>query len=217
MLPLAAPPSPATPHRRQLSHYAAVRAVRRAGAGGQAGLRADECRTPRPWRRSAGGWMACRWRSSWPPRGSAPLARGACWPRLGAPPAAADGRRARSAGAAADAARRDRLELRPADADRAAAVPAAGVSSSAAAPWRRPRRSAIRAASWRRRAATASARWSTRACCSTAPTDGEPRFTMLETIREYGLEQLERAASRGGAAGPRGLLPCVGGGGRVQD
>ena len=37
---------------------------------------------------------------------------------------------------------------------------------------------------------TAWPRWSTRACCARREADGEPRFVMLETIREYALEQL---------------------------
>ena len=36
--------------------------------------------------------------------------------------------------------------------------------------------------------------WSSTACCDRCEgADGEPRFTMLETIREYGLERLEES------------------------
>ena len=80
---------------------------------------------------------------------------------------------------------------------------AAWPSSPAASRSRRRRRS------WRRRAipasisSTGSPRWSTRACCggSTAPGD-EPRFAMLETVREFGLERLARER-RGGSHGGR--------------
>ena len=79
---------------------------------------------------------------------------------------------------------------------------AASPSSSAASRWRRPRRSARRdgdvrrSTSWR-----GSPRWSTRACCSEEDgPDGEPRYLMLETVREFGLERLaasgEEAAIR---------------------
>ena len=48
-----------------------------------------------------------------------------------------------------------------------------------------------------RRAGGGWRRWWTRACCGRSRgADGEPRFAMLETIREYGLEQLERAGRR---------------------
>ena len=98
-----------------------------------------ECR--RRWPRSAVGWMGCRWRSSWPPRAascSPPQAllarlRQAGWPLL-------TGGAARPAGAPADAARRDRLELRPARRGRAGAVRPAGRVCRAAARWKRPRR-----------------------------------------------------------------------------
>ena len=54
---------------------------------------------------------------------------------------------------------------------------------------RRSRRSGRRiAVPWR-----SSPRWWTTACCSRRPRAGEPRFVMLETIREYALEQLEES------------------------
>ena len=82
-------------------------------------------RTPRRWRRSAGGWTGCRWPSSWRRRGygsSPQRAAGAA----GEAAAAAHGRASRRPGPAADAARRDRLEPRPALLGRADPLPAAG-------------------------------------------------------------------------------------------
>ena len=41
---------------------------------------------------------------------------------------------------------------------------------------------------------TASSRWSSRVCCGQMPgLDDEPRYQMLETVREFGLERLEAA------------------------
>ena len=60
-------PSGRRPGRRW-PQYEAVRAVRRAGRGRAARLRADRRERRRPWPRSAGGWTASPWPSSWPPR-----------------------------------------------------------------------------------------------------------------------------------------------------
>ena len=63
----ARPAAPAAARRSWRDRGGA--AVRRAGAAGPAGLRASRPRTRRRWRRSAGGWTASRWRSSWRRRG----------------------------------------------------------------------------------------------------------------------------------------------------
>ena len=91
-------------------------------------------------------------------------------------------------------------------------------SSSAAAPWRRPRRSCAGdgRATGLDVAGRASPRWSTRACCSQAEQpDGEPRFAMLETVREFGLEQLEASGEAEDAPRrARRLVHRAGGAGR---
>ena len=49
----------------------------------------------------------------------------------------------------------------------------------------------------RRRSSTASSRWSSRACCGQMPgSDDEPRYQMLETVREFGLERLARPGKK---------------------
>ena len=88
-------------------------AVRPAGGERAARLRPHGAERRRRWPRSAPGWTGCPWPSSWPPRGCE-CCRRALLARLGDRLAAADRRRARPAGPAADAAGRDRLELRPA-------------------------------------------------------------------------------------------------------
>ena len=77
----AAPGSAARDGREpRSSSYASVRLfVDRARRRGP-GLRADQRATPRPSPRSAAGWTACRWPSSWPPPGSGCCPRGRCWP-----------------------------------------------------------------------------------------------------------------------------------------
>ena len=87
--------------------------------------------------------------------------------RLERAAAAADRRAARPAGPAADAARRHRLELRPARRPRSRPSSAGWPSSSAASRWRRPRRSAATAGrcwrGWSRSSTGVAARWSDRA------------------------------------------------------
>ena len=130
----------------------------------------------------------------------AALAAGAAG-AAGAAAAPADRRRARPARAPADAARRDRLELRPARRRRAALFrrlavfvggwtleAAQAVAGDAGAERRRWGRTAGRACSM------ACRRCWTRAWSSGGEsTLAEPRFTMLETIREFALERLERS------------------------
>ena len=133
-------------------------------------------RTRRPSPRSASGSTACRWRSSWPPRAIRALPPRAHAPADGASTAAADGRCARPAGPPADAARRHRLELRPAGAGRAGAVPAngrlprlhPGGAPRRSVPATRPGRARprLRCRRWTWTSWTASSRWSRRACCA---------------------------------------------------
>ena len=86
------------------------------------------------------------------------------------PARVADRWRARPAGAPADAARRDQVELRPADAGRADALPPPRRSSPVAARSRARKRSAIRARTSASISSTASPRSSTAACsCSACP------------------------------------------------
>ena len=129
--PLALPAPRTPPTRRRASPAEAVAAVRRARAGGPARLRADRTTTRRPWPRSA------------PARRPAPGDRAGGGAHPAASPDAllarlddrlgpADRRRARPARAPADAARHDRLELRPARPSGAGAVSAAASSWAAA-------------------------------------------------------------------------------------
>ena len=194
--------------------------LRRARAGGPARLRADRGERRRPsaaiCRRLDGLPLAIELAAA---RVQAPVAGRRCCARLERRLPLLTGGAARPAGPAADAARRDRLELRPADRRRSRRCSAAWPSSPAAARWRRPRRwdGGRRTEDGEATAipptpsldlprSTSSPRSSTRAWCGASEAaDGEPRFAMLETIREYGLEQLA-AQRRGGrrAAAPRG-------------
>ena len=65
-------------------------ALRRAVPGGALRPSPSTTRTRPMWRRSAGGWTACRWRSSWPRLGSRCLPPHALLARLATPPALAD-------------------------------------------------------------------------------------------------------------------------------
>ena len=113
--PLALPDAGARRHAGAAAQqYAAVRAVRRAGAGGPSRLRAD-----RRERAGRGRDLRAPGRAAAGDRAGGGAGHACSRPQAllappGAPAAAADRRRARPAGAPADAARHDRLELRPA-------------------------------------------------------------------------------------------------------
>ena len=152
------------PDLEELAAYAAVRLFVAAGAGGRAGLRLDRRRTPPRWPRSAAGWTGCRWRSSWRRRGHGCCRRRRCWPGWSSRLPLLTGGPRDAAGAAADDARRDRLEPRPAVTRTSSAVPAAGRlrrrlhAGGGGGGWPGP-------GTGPDVARTGSPRWSTRACC----------------------------------------------------
>ena len=103
--------------------------------------------------------------------------------------APAHGRGAGPARAPAHHARCHRLELRPALAGRSRRSSVVWPSSRAGSPWTAAE--AVAAADGRLRSLTAWWRWSSRVCVRQMPgADDEPRYQMLETVREFGLEQL---------------------------
>ena len=185
--------------------------LRRAGAGGarrtspHRGERAGGRRDLPPPRRAAAGHRA----GGGADRPAAAARR--CWPGWSGG-CRCYRRGARPARAPADDARRDRLEPRPARARASRRSSAGWPSSSAASPWRRPRRWSPRRASPGSTSWRGSRRWSTQSLLQTggAGRGGEARYGMLETVREFGLEQLaasgeEDATRRAHAAWCLGL------------
>ena len=160
--------------------------------------RAGRGRDLRPPRRAAAGHRAGRGPGPGPQPAGDPGA-----PRR--PPGAADRRAARPARAPADAARRDRLEPRPARGGRAAGLrPLRGLRRRRHPRCRSRRSSATRASAADALDAVASLVDKSLLRQESEP-DGEPRFRMLETIREFAAgaagergeaEELARAARR---------------------
>ena len=233
------------PTRRRWPQYEAVAPVRRAGAWPSGRTSPSPTRTRRRWRRSAAGWTGCRWPSSWRPPGSRCSRPRRCWP------ARATGSRLLTGGARDLPARQQtlrahaRLELRPARrrrsrrCSRRLAVFAGGCTLEAARGGLRG--GATGAAAGRPDVGldglASLVDKSLRAGGPDGPRPGEPRFAMLETVREYALERLagqrarrrpsggahaayflalaragRAASSRGAAAG--GLAGPAGGGAR---
>ena len=147
-------------------------------------------RTPRRWPRSAGGWTGCRWPSSWPRRGCGCCRRRRCWRAWSSGCRLLTGGARDAPAAAAHPARHHRLELRPAAAGGAAAlfrrlaVFAGGCTLEAAEAVANPDGRLDVFGGLERLVEQSLLR-------QEAGPEGEPRFTMLETIREFGLEQLE--------------------------
>ena len=204
--PLPLPGADAVASPAALTGVPVDRPLRAARRRRPAGFRADGQKRRRrrrhlpPARRPAAGHRAGR-----RPRQD-PAAGGAARPAR-APARVADRGRARPAGAPADAARRDQVELRPADAGRADASSGGSRSSPAAA---------------RSRAAEAvcdtsedlgvdvldgvAALVDNSLLVQRVSDDAEPRFIMLETFREFGRERLRRERRDGGdRARARGL------------
>ena len=170
------------------------RALPPAGQGRRARLRAHGCERghggadlPQA-RRVAAGDRACG------RQGQAVLAESVAR-TAGSRPAAPRGRGARPAGTPTDAARHGGLELRPPRRGRAGCCSGASPRSPATFPWRRRRPSvgpSGRARSWRALASLVdNSLLVPRAEASVDQEDDEPRFAMLETIREYAAERLE--------------------------
>ena len=124
--------------------------------------------------------------------------------------------RARSPRPAADAARHDRLEPRPARRAGAAAVRAAGGVRRGLRRWRPPKRSAA-ATTWASTCSTAWRRWSTRAWCGRKQHDGEPRVrSCSRRSASTRWSSSPRARRRGGGAQPpRAPVPRPRRGGRA--
>ena len=131
--PLALPDPGPPPTTSALDRVRRGPPLRRARPGGPPWVRRRRRERGGRWWRSAGGWTGCRWRSSWrrPASRSSPL--GPCWRGSTRRLELLTGGAHDHAGAPADPARRDRLELRPALPGRATSSSAAWRSSWAAA------------------------------------------------------------------------------------
>ena len=121
-----------------------------------------------------------------------PAARRPCWRGSSSDCRLLTGGARDAARPAAHAARHHRLELRPAGAGGADPLPATGDLRGGAEPSRRPKRVANLDGDL-----DVFGGWSdcsnTTSCARSQEPTGEPRFTMLETIREFGLERLGEA------------------------
>ena len=144
----------------------------------------------------AAGWTAPGHRAGRGPHPALSTSRAA--DPAGAAAAGTDRGSAGSARAPADAAQHDCVELRPADEEeqtcfRRLAVFAGGRATMPSRRWPSRRESWMSSPTW--------PPWSTKAWCASAKRGRSRRFTMLETIREFGLE---RAQSRWGRTGSPG-------------
>ena len=152
--------------------------------------------------RSRSGSAGCRWRSSSPPRASGCSRPALILERLGTS-LDLGGRRARPARAAADAARRHRLEPRPPVAEPSAPLPPARASSPAAGTPRRalavvdPDGDLGIDVARRPRVARRQEPRPDRAGRDRRPATASPASACHPLLREYALERLER----GGRAG----------------
>ena len=201
--PLALPDLRDRPRPRELAGLRGGEAVRRAGAGRGRRLRAHRRRTPRPWRRSASGSTACRWRSSWRPlacgcsrpRRCCAASTSACTLLTGGArdlPSASGRSAARSTGATTSCSR-------GADAVRAAGVFVGGCRLEAAEAVGDP--GGVPGAT----CSTACVAGREEPAQPGAGRDGEPRFGMLETIREFAARAARRRGAEMRCAAPRSL------------
>ena len=165
--------------------------VRRRGRLGQARASRSPAPTPATSPRSSPTSAACRSPSSWPPRGSGSSRR-----RRSTSGSRA-GSTCRAAGAA-DVPERQRslrgaidVEPRPARRARLPPVRAAGRCSWAASTCRAPRRSPARPRTSATDVLDGLASLVDQSLVRSGEVGGEPRFSMLEPIREYALERLE--------------------------
>ena len=215
-LPLPAPPDPVRPPTpAALSRCEAVAALRRSGPRPCGRTSPSRARTPRRWPRSAAGWTGCRLAIELAAAQVKVLPPRALLARLAAP---AGGPRRVAPGTRPPASKRCGPRI-----DWSHALLGRGRSGSCF------RRLAVFAGGWTLdaaeavcdcpdgsspgRPAGARARCSTRACSgSRSRRDGEPRFAMLETVREYALERLEQSGEAAAiAAAARRPLPGAGG------